>query len=87
MSSGKVVLGMLAGLAAGAMLGILFAPDKGTETRRKITEKGEDYLDDMKDKVNDLMDDLHEQVDSAKEKVKDLENKLHKKIKEEPSSN
>ncbi|RKD92015.1 YtxH domain-containing protein [Mangrovibacterium diazotrophicum] len=87
MSSGKVVLGMLAGLAAGAMLGILFAPDKGTETRRKIAEKGEDYLDDMKDKVNDLMDDLHEQVDSAKAKVKDLENKLHKKVKEETSAN
>jgi len=87
MSSGKVVLGLLAGLAAGAALGILFAPDKGTETRRKLAEAGEDYLDDAKDKIQDLMDDLHKQVDSAKEKVKDLEQKIHKKVKEEPSSN
>lgn len=87
MSSGKVVLGLLAGLAAGAALGILFAPDKGTETRRKIAEAGEDYLDEAKDKIQDLMDDLHKQVDSAKEKVKDLEQKIHKKVKEEPSSN
>jgi len=87
MSSGKVVLGMLAGLAAGAMLGILFAPDKGTETRRRIAEKGEDYFDDIKEKVNDLMDDLNEQVDTAKAKVKDLESKLHKKTKEEPAAN
>ena len=36
MNSGKLVLGLLAGLAAGAVLGILFAPEKGTETRLKI---------------------------------------------------
>ena len=36
MSTGKVMLGILAGLAAGEALGILFAPDKGSETRKKI---------------------------------------------------
>ncbi|PTN09119.1 YtxH domain-containing protein [Mangrovibacterium marinum] len=87
MSSGKVVLGVLAGLAAGAALGVLFAPDSGEATRRKIAEKGEDFLDDAKDKIQDLMDDLHKQVDSAKEKVKDLETKIHQKTKEEPTSN
>lgn len=87
MSSGKVILGFLAGAAAGAVLGILFAPDKGSETRRKIADKGEELMDGAKEKVNKLMDDLHAQVDSAKEKVKDLESKLHKKSKEEAASN
>jgi gas vesicle protein len=32
MSSGKMVLGILAGLAAGALAGILFAPEKGSVT-------------------------------------------------------
>jgi hypothetical protein len=45
MSSGKVLLGVLAGVAAGAFLGILFAPDKGLNTRKKIVKKGEDYAD------------------------------------------
>lgn len=31
MKSGKVVLGLLAGVAAGALAGILFAPAKGTK--------------------------------------------------------
>ena len=36
MKQGQIVLGVLAGIAAGAVLGILFAPDKGTITRKKI---------------------------------------------------
>jgi gas vesicle protein len=43
MSSGKVLLGVLAGVAVGATLGILFAPDKGSNTRKKITQKSDDY--------------------------------------------
>ena len=54
MKSGKIILGVLAGLAAGAALGILFAPDKGSETRKKIAEKGKDCGADMKDKFNEL---------------------------------
>jgi len=52
MSTGKVLLGVLAGAATGALLGILFAPDKGSKTRRRIVEKGEDYVEGLKDQFD-----------------------------------
>ena len=48
MSSGKVLLGVLAGVAVGALVGTLLAPEKGSETRQKLVDKGEDYLVDLK---------------------------------------
>ena len=70
MDTGKVVLGALAGLATGAILGILFAPEKGTETRKKIANKGKDSLDDLKNKYNDLIDSLSSKLDDVKSEGK-----------------
>ncbi len=54
-NTGKIVLGALAGVAAGAILGILFAPDKGSETRKKIAQQGSDTLDGLKDKMDEVI--------------------------------
>lgn len=65
MKTGKVFLGVLAGLATGAMLGILFAPDKGTRTRRRIVHKGEDVLDSMEERFDDFLEKVSEKVDQT----------------------
>jgi gas vesicle protein len=37
-STGKFILGVLGAAAAGTVVGLLIAPDKGSETRKKIVE-------------------------------------------------
>jgi len=69
MNSGKIVLGALAGLAAGAVLGILFAPDKGSKTRAKILSKGGEYADSLKEKCNEFVDTITSKADEAEKMV------------------
>lgn len=75
MSSGKVLLSVLAGVAAGALIGILFAPEKGSDTRKKIAKKGEDYADALKEKFNSFLDSINEKFEEVKENVNDFAEK------------
>jgi len=69
MSTGKVALSALAGLAIGAIAGILFAPAKGSTTRRQIMDKGDEYVDGVKSKLNDVRDSVTDKYESAKRDV------------------
>jgi len=75
MSSGKVLLGVLAGVAIGAVLGVLFAPDKGWNTRKRISKKGEDLADDLREKFDEFLDSISVKVDDIKEEVADVSKK------------
>ena len=55
MKADKIILGVLGGVAVGALLGVLFAPEKGDKTRKKIMEKSNDYADELKDKLDSLL--------------------------------
>lgn len=77
MNSGKIILGALAGVAAGVLIGILFAPDSGTESRNKITQKGEEYLDSMKEKFNSLLDTVSGKFNGGRVEVSDVGENKH----------
>ena len=63
--SGKVVTALLAGLAAGTVLGLLFAPEKGSDTRDKLNDSLSDLADAIKERAEQQID----QLNDLKEKV------------------
>jgi gas vesicle protein len=74
-SNGKILAALAGGFAAGVVLGILFAPDKGSETRRKISEGGKKFAEGVKDtmhkgkeKFNAMKEDIEQ---SVKEKLEE----------------
>ena len=69
-NSGKVVASLLIGAAIGGILGILFAPDKGSETRKKIAGKADDLTDSLKETFNSFVKESKNQFETEKSKVK-----------------
>lgn len=67
MNLGKIFLGILTSVAAGATLGILFAPDKGSSTRHKISKKGNDYVNGLGEKFNGFVDGVSNKFEKVKE--------------------
>lgn len=80
----KVVVGLLAGLAAGVALGLLFAPDKGSETRDKLSQSLKDFGNSIKDKAADEINNLNslkdKVVSSIKSKLRDVEDEYSSEV-------
>jgi gas vesicle protein len=83
----KVILGVAAGAVAGAITGLLLAPEDGVKTRRKINKESEklrnsiteaviESLDSAKGKYNSLMDEYtrsgRKSISKAKKEMKDM---------------
>ena len=86
MKNNNVLLGILGGVAVGAALGILFAPAKGSETRKKIADKGNDLKDNFKDSLSKLTDKISKSVEDFKDEAQDLIAEAEQKIKEEKTN-
>ncbi len=76
--SGKVVLGLLAGIAIGATLGILLAPDKGGETRKRVAEGASDMQDDLEAGFDAFMDSLKQKLSAVKQEAEQAANQAKK---------
>ncbi len=78
--SKKVLLAFAAGLAAGALAGVLLAPDKGKKTRKKLAGAASDMADTVKDKFQDFVDGLKDVYASAKDDADDIADKAVAKM-------
>lgn len=70
-NAGYFIGGMLAGAAVGAALALLYAPQKGDDTRKQIRAK-----------IHDLEEELVQMRDKLKEKGGELKEDIKKRIQE-----
>ena len=79
MASTKSFLSILAGLAAGAAIGILYAPDKGWKTRARVKKAAANGYEDLKENLGDLGTKVDEKTAEAKDTIKNLRETLREK--------
>lgn len=75
--SGNTLLALLTGAAIGAGIGILYAPDKGTKTRKRIKKRAMETTDDLTSRISHAKEEL---TKTAEAKKVDFEQKLEETI-------
>lgn len=89
MKTSKTILGILGGVAIGAILGILYPPNKGSKTRKKIIKKTNktknklkdnysQFIDTVSEKYNSIVANEEELMEKGKEELKKLKNEFSK---------
>lgn len=72
-SSTKVIIGIVGAAAAGAVIGMLLAPDKGTEIRRKVKDTANDWACQLADLFAEGKTELNNLKNKASKTAKDLQ--------------
>ena len=81
------LLGFLAGAAAGAIAGILFAPDKGTQTRKNLKNKVRELSDEYGLGISEIIDELGMKKEEKAEKPPVARKKRKYTRKTKPTNN
>ena len=83
----KVILGILGAAAAGVVIGMLVAPEKGKETRKKLKKTAGEWAETMshlwtsgKEAAEDAAQDLKDRARSAKSAAEEKVNKLKESL-------
>jgi gas vesicle protein len=68
----KAIWTTLTGVASGAIIGLLFAPDKGTTTRKKLSKQGDKYLKKVRNDIKELRKSLDKIAGETKAEIDEL---------------
>lgn len=71
-STTKVVLGILGAAAAGAVIGMLLAPEKGSDIRQKVKDAANDWACQLADLFAEGKSELSSFTNKAAKKAKDM---------------
>lgn len=77
---GESLFAFVVGAAAGLTLGLLFAPEKGGETRRKLKETVGDAVDSIKDRAGSAKTEIEELKAELKDRTEDLKEDVRMRI-------
>ena len=53
--NGKLIAALLGGAVAGVAIGLMLAPDKGDESRKKFADAANEFTDKVMQKAEELM--------------------------------
>ncbi len=68
MKNGNALLIALGtGLAIGGLLGVLYAPNKGSETRERIRRRGQQLKEDLRERFQRAKEDAMEESEHMRE--------------------
>lgn len=73
-------LALLSGVALGAIAGLLLAPDKGTETFRKVKESARDFSDKLQDQFEEGKEEVKDHAERVKSQANEFGSKAEKEI-------
>jgi gas vesicle protein len=71
-TNSKIILGVVGAAAAGAIIGLLVAPEKGTDLRNKIASNARDWAGEFADWLNARQNDLKDIKNTVASKAEDL---------------
>ena len=73
MKTSTLLFTVLGAAAAGVVVGLLIAPDKGTETRKKLSKKTEDWRNQVNNLIQTGKDYINDVTGTVKNEAEGLE--------------
>lgn len=80
MTTTKVIVGILGAAAAGLVIGMLIAPEKGEDMRKNLKQTADDWVDELSNWVGKGKEYIDEVRNRASEQVASMEDQAEEGI-------